>query len=172
MAMTEEEFESWRAEGDERCGRCPFCNAPGWIVGDTDWCPHYVGSDDLCGSAGPQFDFLDEDPFFGFLEVAGWLQSLGQEEVAALADRLTPQAQRVVEAVVNHGIEGFWLGLVPAEVLSVDVSESLMDTTYFSYFVQDMDRMRSDLATTIDAFMAELDGLGAGPGGDASPPRS
>jgi len=122
MAMTEEEFESWRAEGDERCGRCPFCNAPGWIVGDTDWCPHYVGSDDLCGSAGPQFDFLDEDPFFGFLEVAGWLQSLGQEEVAALADRLTPQAQRVVEAVVNHGIEGFWLGLVPAEVLSVDVS--------------------------------------------------
>ncbi len=63
--MNQEEYEEWK--DDERVGLCPFCLAPGCIVGETEWCAHYVGSDDMFGEP-LGYKIVEGEPFESFLE--------------------------------------------------------------------------------------------------------
>lgn len=72
--MKPSDYELLTNSGDKypTIGFCPFCEQPGWITGDDEWCEHYIGTSDSKSAAGPLgvsvFPIIQELPIYQQLE--------------------------------------------------------------------------------------------------------
>lgn len=135
--MTQTEYQEWK--DDPRVGKCPFCEAPGWIVGDREWCTHYLGSKDDLGPGVPESGALESIPLLDkVLEFSYSLfDELTTEQIHGLTD-LKPEDREILQVCFDFG-PTFWHHLIPVETLYAEVSSSLYDTSYTSYFTPDPD---------------------------------
>ena len=154
--MTEEEFIQCKAEGDDRAGRCPYCRARGWIVGDPDWCPHVAGWWDwFCGSepASPLADGVEFDEIRAVLKALSALPKRRR-------DRLLAGLAKLAAAFFSKALERdpamFWEPFVRGRRLQVEVDEFMFSTTYETVFVPDRERARLRLRERVDASLQAL----------------
>ncbi len=101
--MTEREYEDWRAEGDQRVGRCPFCERPGWIVGDTEWCEHYAATYDAFGGSEPISPLTEGEPFLTYERFLVALRDQDEEGVHRLLTSLPPREWDFVKIRIALG---------------------------------------------------------------------
>lgn len=154
--MTEEEYKEWKSEGDKRPGRCPFCNKPGWIVGDLEWCEHYVGTYDHCGSSGPINLLADDGAFEEFEGLLNQLRNLKPKRYKAILGALPVDLANFIDTATDATGRLFWLELVPAKSLEVDVNECSSETTYVSLFIEDPAKTREWIKTQVQECISAI----------------
>ena len=154
--MTEKEYEDWRAEGDQRVGRCPICDRPGWIVGDTEWCEHYAATYDTFAGSAPISPLTEGEPFLTYERFLVALREQGEKEVQRLLASLPPREWDFVKRSLDHWPEVFWLAFTATKRLSADLVECLFETTYVSVFVEDPVAERHRLGELVDGVLEVL----------------
>jgi hypothetical protein len=152
--MKPDEYDEWK--GDERVGECPFCGAPGWITGDDEWCAHYMGSVDDLDSKRSACDPLEGcEALLRFSGVVNRLShELTKDEISGFA-KLSP-ASRELLAIAKNYASHFWERLIPVKTLHADVSSTLYDTSYTSYFTADRQHALSHAEAMVERAWTEF----------------
>ena len=152
--MTAEEYKEWA--DDPRVGKCPYCESPGWIIGDDAWCVHYLGSKDDLEPGIPESGALDEvQQLNNLVEIAEAIfNELTTEDIQGLSE-LTDVARDTLRILEEDG-NVFWCRLIPVEKLYTDVSSSLYDTSYTSYFTADTAEAISTIRKAVSDTLSQI----------------
>lgn len=142
--MKLDEYQQWK--DDKRVGKCPFCGMPGWIVGDEEWCEHYIGSDDLFNGTDPYFPIIAGEPFETLIGLVKNLEEKDKTFIQNVLDHLSNNDRELVQAAMDLS-DSFWKQFLVYEVLEAELSETLFDTVYYAYFVSSY----SEAQTMLDA---------------------
>ena len=145
--MTEDEYQHWKADGDNRVGRCPYCGKPGWIVGDLEWCEHVAGTYDHSRGSEPICTIVDGVEFDDLRTILRFLAARAEKDVNAILARLSARHRAFLRKALQRDPELFWVILVQGRRLTADVDESLFSTTYETVFVKNPTRTRHRLRT-------------------------
>jgi hypothetical protein len=145
--MTEDEYQHWKADGDNRVGRCPYCGKPGWIVGDLEWCEHVAGTYDYFGNSEPICPIVEGEEFDELRTILKFLAERSEEDANTILARLSGPRRAFLRKARNRDPALFWVILVRGRRLTADVDESLSSTTYETIFVKNPALTRESLKT-------------------------
>jgi hypothetical protein len=151
--MNQAEYEEWKE--DLRVGLCPFCSAPGWVMGETDWCEHYIGCTNLWGPV--LFPCFEDLPFADIQMVTEALSNLDADQRSFILSSLDVEAASYLNQLLEYRHCAYaWIRPWPTETLRVEISEYLFDDIYYSYFVLDLQARLAELRPWLQAILEIL----------------
>lgn len=154
--MTPEDFKGRDPEELKTIGFCPYCNMPGWIPGDDEWCEHYAGSSDLFLCSEPMDLLANGQEFERFRGLLERISELEEDELASMVASLPQSLRTFMSSCGENCRHLFWSDEIQSRQISVEVDEFTFTTEYTAFFLEDVNRERHRILALAEATMAAL----------------